>query len=98
MLRLSILFPFFTGSQTTGSPIPSDTSQPNRGHFSLLEFRGEAIVDEPIHGIHKRGRVRFNGSWWPAKCDQEIVLKKGQTVAVVGIDGITLLVQPLPAG
>lgn len=71
--------------------------QPNRCHFAPLDFHGEAVVDEAIHGIHK-GRVRYNGSWWPAKCDRQIVLEQGETVAVVGIDGITLLVRPLPAG
>lgn len=58
-------------------------------------FNEEAIVDEPIHA-RRTGRVYFQGSWWPARCDQEITLETGDIVYVVGIDNITLLVTPAP--
>lgn len=53
----------------------------------------QAIVDEeiPAYGV---GRVRFQASWWPARCDRAVTLVRGQIVYVVGIDNITLLVEP----
>ncbi|MEB3828670.1 NfeD family protein [Phormidium sp. CCY1219] len=54
-----------------------------------------AVVDEMIQGPYKPGRVHFRDSYWPASCHQEIVLGPGDLVRVVGIEGITLLVQPL---
>ncbi|MEG3846901.1 NfeD family protein [Microcoleus sp. herbarium19] len=55
----------------------------------------QAIVDEeiPPYGV---GRVRFQASWWPARCDRAVTLVRGEIVYVVGIDNITLLVEPLP--
>lgn len=58
-------------------------------------FNEEAIVDEPIYA-RRTGRVYFQSSWWPARCDQEITLETGDIVYVVGIDNITLLVTPAP--
>lgn len=55
---------------------------------------GEATVDQIIES-GKRGRVYFRGSWWFARCEQDITLEPGEVVAVVGLSNITLLVQPL---
>ena len=51
-----------------------------------------AIVEEEIRP-EQSGRVRFQSSWWPAKCDGEITLKPGAVVRVVGLDNITLIVE-----
>jgi membrane protein implicated in regulation of membrane protease activity len=51
-----------------------------------------AIVDEEIRP-EQSGRVRFQSSWWPAKCDRKKIFKPGELVYVVGIDNITLLVE-----
>ncbi|CBN57385.1 MULTISPECIES: NfeD family protein [Kamptonema] len=59
------------------------------------DFNEEAIVDEPIYA-RRTGRVYFQSSWWPARCDQEITLETGDIVYVIGIDNITLLVTPAP--
>ncbi|HEY9808950.1 MAG TPA: NfeD family protein [Halomicronema sp.] len=53
------------------------------------------IVDEAIIGPNTKGRVRFQGTWWPAHCEHEIVLEPGQKVRVVGMNRITLIVEPL---
>ncbi|MBD2101724.1 NfeD family protein [Leptolyngbya sp. FACHB-261] len=51
-----------------------------------------ATVDEIIRP-GEVGRVQFQGSWWPARCEQDITLLPEQTVDVIGIRGITLLVE-----
>ncbi|GAB4383548.1 MAG: hypothetical protein Kow00121_45620 [Elainellaceae cyanobacterium] len=53
----------------------------------------KAVVDEPISPYHA-GRVRFQGSWWSARCSQNVTLDPGTVVYVVGNQGITLLVEP----
>lgn len=53
----------------------------------------EAIVVEPIQP-QQLGRVQFDGSLWPARCEREITLAAGQSVCVVGRCGLTLLVEP----
>ena len=52
----------------------------------------KAIVDEEIRP-NESGRVRFQNSWWPAKCDLEMTFEPGDGVPVVGIDNITLIVE-----
>lgn len=58
-------------------------------------FQGEATVDGEIKPDEK-GRVYFRGSWWFARCNQAVTLVPGERVTVVGVEGITLLVQPNP--
>ena len=43
---------------------------------------------------NQKGRVKVMGSWWPAKCQDNILIKQGQKIHVVGIENITLLVVP----
>ncbi|MEG4322821.1 MULTISPECIES: NfeD family protein [unclassified Microcoleus] len=58
----------------------------------FFDYFEEAIVAEEIRS-GECGRVRFQCSWWPAKCDKGITFKPGELVYVVGIDKITLLVE-----
>ena len=51
-----------------------------------------AIVEEEIRP-DQCGRVRFQSSWWPAKCYQEITLQPGAVVRVLRLDNITLIVE-----
>ncbi|WP_293144773.1 MULTISPECIES: NfeD family protein [unclassified Microcoleus] len=51
-----------------------------------------AIVEEEIRP-DQCGRVRFQSSWWPAKCDLQITLKPGAVVRVLRLDNITLVVE-----
>jgi membrane protein implicated in regulation of membrane protease activity len=52
----------------------------------------KAIVEEEIRP-DQPGRVRFQSSWWPAKCVREITLKPGEVVRVVRLENITLVVE-----
>lgn len=61
---------------------------------AAAKLAGTAIVDEMIKGPDQTGRVYFDSTWWPARCDRPIVLLPGESVRVVGIDKITLVVEP----
>ncbi len=61
----------------------------------VLDPSAEAVVDEVIQPNH-RGRVRYQGSHWPARCSQAITLEEGTICSVVNIQGITLIVIPTP--
>ncbi|NJK66955.1 MAG: hypothetical protein HC789_21210 [Microcoleus sp. CSU_2_2] len=52
----------------------------------------KAIVEEEIR-LNQPGRVRFQSSWWPAKCVREITLQPGEVVRVVRLENITLVVE-----
>lgn len=67
---------------------------PHRGSGRDRRFDGIATVDCAIYP-QNRGRVYFRGSWWFAKCDRELVFVPGDRVQVIGVEEITLLVQPL---
>ena len=45
-----------------------------------VSYLEKAIVEEEIRP-NKCGLVRFQSSWWPAKCDRKITLKPGDVVA-----------------
>ncbi len=57
------------------------------------ESEGEAIVTETIVPP-QRGRVRFRGTCWPARCDRQVALSEGTFVRVVDRQGIVLVVRP----
>ena len=60
----------------------------------LFGFTGEAKVSQTIVGPYQEGRVYFRGTWWPARCDEFVTLKPGDTVQVIDMSNITLLVEP----
>jgi membrane protein implicated in regulation of membrane protease activity len=53
----------------------------------------KATVSTTIHP-YKTGRIRFQGSWWSARCEGNMTLYAGQIVQIVGRQNITLLVEP----
>jgi len=76
-----------TPDRSTGKPTPRSLSA-NLGYFS-----GQAIVEQTIQP-DKPGRVRFKGSRWFARCDQPVNISSHELVDVIGIQNITLLVEP----
>jgi membrane protein implicated in regulation of membrane protease activity len=53
----------------------------------------QAIVQQTIQP-KQRGRVRYWGSDWFARCLQDIFISPGEIVDIVGVENITLLVEP----
>ena len=67
------------------------TSAPTPSQLGL--FKGQAIVEQPI-SPDRSGRVRFKASRWFARCDQPLSIASGEVVDVIGVQNITLLVEP----
>lgn len=89
MFDLPNIFLSIFSTETKGE-VDTRQSSTNRD-FSY--FNEQAIVDETIYP-YQSGRVYYQSSWWPARCEQEIILAPGDMVDVVGIHNITLLVAP----
>ncbi|HEY9628498.1 MAG TPA: tetratricopeptide repeat protein [Coleofasciculaceae cyanobacterium] len=90
--NFSNVFQSFQTSTTTDSspnvPTPRSPLPANLGYYS-----GQAIVEQIIQP-GKPGRVRFKGSRWFARCDQPVDISPHELVDVIGIQNITLLVEP----
>src|SRR5690606_39890498 len=69
-----------TGVQTCALPICGAES-----------FTGRTAVLQAATG--STGRALFEGAWWDVR-SPDAALQKGQSVRVVGVDGLTLLVEP----
>ena len=73
--------------------VPASRSE--NSHSAIdRDYCGQAIVSETIYPEHL-GRIQFQGSWWSAWCEQDVVLTPGKVVQVIGRRNITLLVQPV---
>lgn len=59
-----------------------------------IEVGKEAIVTQTIVPGRK-GQVKFQGSWWTARCSQDITLSPGKLVHVIDRQTITLYVEPV---
>ncbi|MCC3409461.1 MAG: NfeD family protein [Microcoleus sp. PH2017_10_PVI_O_A] len=57
-----------------------------------LNHLKKAVVEEEIRP-GQSGRVRFQSTWWPAKCDRDITLKPGEVVRVLALENVTLIVE-----
>lgn len=83
----------FAGFFSKTGKVMGSTAGHSTGGSNLEEIEKQAIVDEAIVP-HLGGRVRFQSSWWPALCQQNITLLPGEIVYVVGRYNLILLVEP----
>lgn len=84
------LFKVFQAAQTP------DVANRVRDTFPNISFgysNRQAVVEQTITP-HERGRVRFWGSKWFARCNQDIQISAGEVVDVIDIENITLIVEP----
>jgi membrane protein implicated in regulation of membrane protease activity len=71
--------------------------QQNRTKTNVDALPGRTgIALERIDGHGRTGVVKVNGETWTAIVADDGVVKKGQRVTVLGIDGVKLVVRPLP--
>jgi len=71
------------------------TSEVQDPNVNLDEFRGQRItVLAAITPGQTGGRVEYKGAGWAAVSDS--TLAAGEQAIIVGVDGITLQVRPLP--
>jgi membrane-bound serine protease (ClpP class) len=76
---------FFTTVVTLA--VRSQMRKPVTGAEGMIGETGEAMED-----FAGEGKVFVLGEWWNARCG--VPLRKGQKVAVVGREGMTLVVEP----
>lgn len=62
--------------------------------LTVQEFEHIAEVVESICP-HQRGRVRYLGSYWYARTEQDVCILPMTKVLVIGRENLTLLVKPL---
>lgn len=77
-------------------PHDSDSTEPawrDSKQARLIGLNGQATVEQAIQP-DKPGRVKFKASWWSARCLEKITIPVGELVDIVGVQGITLLVEP----
>ena len=100
-LNLSNVLQVFQSSSARSS-VPKPPANPARSSTAktpsptpsqLGLFKGQAIVEQPI-SPDRSGRVRFKASRWFARCDQPLTIASGEVVDVIGVQNITLLVEP----
>lgn len=85
--------PIATGSSNYSHSAENQSSE----SCNYLEHLEEIAVVSDTICPNKPGRIRYQGSWWPALCTQNVVLPVGSTVRVIGIKTITCIVEPFSA-
>lgn len=86
--RVFQVFQSAEASNLSSKPAPRPVSPASLGYLNR-----QAIVQQVIK-LQQRGRVRFAGSDWFARCDQDVTIHPGEIVDVIGAENITLLVEP----
>ena len=60
----------------------------------IVWLEGEGVVDREIY-YYQKGRVSYGGSYWDAKCEDDLRLLPGQFIKVVARKNTTLIVEPI---
>jgi len=86
-------------------PPPRVYSYQSKGHFptSAASLPFQAIDDESNHRAvvsdtirpNRSGHVKYQATWWKARCSGNVTLETGVCVRVLGRQGLTLIVAPL---
>lgn len=84
--------PFHSRSSDQNSSDFQPTWRDSRQARSI-GLAGQAIVEQTIH-FDKPGRVKFKATWWSARCLENTTIPAGELVDIVGVQGITLIVEP----
>jgi tetratricopeptide (TPR) repeat protein len=95
-LNLSNILQVFqaSASRSPNNSSRSPAAKPSAATpLQLGLFNGQAIVEQAILP-DRTGRVRFKASRWSARCDQPLTIAPGELVDVIGVQNITLLVEP----
>lgn len=71
----------------------------NRVETNAGRYIGQVgIVTESIHNLENTGQVKVMGSIWTARSETGEALPANSKIRVLRIEGVKLIVQPLPAG
>lgn len=73
--------------------ISSSTSSGKAACFVELEAVDEAIVTQTI-APGRKGQVKYQGSWWTARCSGDRTFTIGKRVRVISRQSLTLHVEP----
>jgi len=84
MVALSAIF----FSVVISMAVRSQLRRPSTGREGMVGEEGEAVTD-----IDGKGKVRVVGELWDARCDRTV--RKGDKVIVKGLEGMTLVVEPV---
>ena len=57
----------------------------------------EGVVTEAIDNLKATGQVSVKGAVWTARTEDETVVPEGTTIKVLRIEGVKLIVAPVPA-
>lgn len=71
-----------------------------RARFAPLQTGQERFIGQVVpvrQDLNPRGRVWFQGQGWFARTAEGQVIEAGKTVRIVGMDGLTLVVEPVDA-
>ena len=68
----------------------------NQSSVKPRSFENEAVVHKVVQQ-GKAWRISFEGTFWTARCTQEVILNPGDVVYVVGRQSITLLIESIPS-
>ncbi|MEM8637267.1 MAG: NfeD family protein [Cyanobacteria bacterium P01_G01_bin.54] len=80
------------GPNAVGASVTLSPAQ--RVRQRLYAWQGEAIVEQTI-APDRLGRVRFQGTYWSAKCTDAISFAPGVMVEVIDRHNLTLIVRAM---
>lgn len=66
-----------------------------KNYLTSDEFEKIAVVERKISS-YQRGRVRYQGTYWYARVNQNLCILPDTRVFVIAQEGLTLVVEPLP--